>query len=107
MLAAQAAADASTTVYTIGYGTETSGGCLSDKTYTATVTTNGGVWGPGDQPCQAIAAMASSAANFYSDDANGCQATSTSNQNITKLTAIFRAITNNLSTPRLIPNGSA
>ena len=59
VLAAQAAANAGTTVYTIGYGAETSGGCLTDETYSATVTTDGGSWGPGDQPCQAMAAMAS------------------------------------------------
>ena len=34
--------NAGTTVYTIGYGAETSGGCLSDKTYSTTVTTEGG-----------------------------------------------------------------
>jgi Flp pilus assembly protein TadG len=106
VLATQAAANAGTTVYTIGYGSETSGGCLSDKTYSASVTTGGGTWGPGDQPCQAIAAMASAQVNFYSDDGQGCQATAPSNQSLTKLTAIFRAITNNLSAPRLIPNGT-
>ena len=106
VLAAQAAANAGTTVYTIGYGTETSGGCLSDKTYSASVTTNGGSWGPGKQPCQAIAAMASSASNFYSDDAHGCEATAPSNQNLTKLTAIFRAIVDNMGEPRLIPPGT-
>jgi hypothetical protein len=106
VLAAQAAANAGTTVYTIGYGAETSGGCLSDKTYSATVSTNGGGWAPGDQPCAALAAMASAQVNFYSDDGAGCQATAPSNQAITKLTAIFRAITDNLSTPRLIPNGT-
>lgn len=50
--------------------------------------------------------MASAAVNFYSDDGAGCQATAPSNQAITKLTAIFRAITNQMSTPRLIPNGT-
>jgi Flp pilus assembly protein TadG len=107
VLAAQYAATEGTTVYTIGYGTETSGGCLSDATYSATVTTNGGSWSPGKQPCAAIAAMASSQLNFYSDDGNGCAATAPSNQSITKLTAIFRAITNNMTIPRLIPNGSS
>lgn len=107
VLAAQYAASAGTTVYTIGYGAETSGGCASDKTYSATVTTNGGSWAPGDQPCAAIAAMASAEVNFYSDDGNGCEATAPSNQNITKLTAIFRAITDNMTIPRLIPNGSS
>jgi len=106
VLAAQYAAVQGTTVYTIGYGTEKSGGCASDKTYSATVTTNGGSWAPGGQPCAAMAAMASSQLNFYSDDGNGCQATAPSNQGITKLTAIFRAITDNLTIPRLIPNGT-
>jgi Flp pilus assembly protein TadG len=106
VLAAQAAATAGTAVYTIGYGSATSGGCLSDATYSTTVTTNGGSWAPGDQPCAAIAAMASAQVNFYSDDGAGCQATTPSNQAITKLTAIFRAITDNLSSPRLIPNGT-
>ncbi len=107
VLAAQYAATSGTAVYTIGYGAETSGGCLTDKTYSATVTTDGGSWAPGDQPCAAIAAMASAEVNFYSDDGNGCEATAPTNQSITKLTAIFRAITNNMTTPRLIPNGSS
>jgi len=103
VLAAQAAAAAGTTVYTIGYGAETSGGCMTDATYSATVST---VWKPGDQPCQALAAMASAQVNFYSDDGQGCEATAPSNQSITKLTAIFRAITDNLTVPRLLPNGT-
>jgi hypothetical protein len=107
VLAAQAAANAGTTVYTIGYGSPTSGSCLTDKTYSTSVTTNGGTWGPGKQACQAIAAMASAQVNFYSDDGSGCQATAPSNQSLTKLTAIFRAITNNLTSPRLIPNSSS
>jgi hypothetical protein len=106
VLAAQAAATAGTTVYTIGYGSLTSGGCTSDATNSASVSTNGGGWGPKGQPCQAMAAMASAQVNFYSDDGSGCQASAPSNQNLTKLTAIFRAITANLSSPRLIPNGT-
>jgi len=105
VLAAQYAASAGTAVYSIGYGSKTSG-CTTDENYSATVTTNGGSWAPGDSPCQAIAAMASAQVNFYSDDGNGCQATAPSNQSITQLTAIFRAITDNLTTPRLIPNSS-
>jgi hypothetical protein len=107
VLAAQAAASAGTSVYTIGYGSPTSGSCNTDKYYSASVTTNGGTWGPGKQACQAIAAMASAQVNFYSDDGSGCQASAPSNQNLTKLTSIFRAITNNLTTPRLIPNSSS
>jgi Flp pilus assembly protein TadG len=107
VLAAQAAATAGTIVYTIGYGAPTSGGCATDKTYSASVTTSGGTWAANKQPCAAMAAMASSQLNFYSDDGSGCQATAPSNQSITKLTAIFRAIANNMSTPRLIPNSSS
>jgi Putative Tad-like Flp pilus-assembly len=106
VLAAQYAANAGTTVYTIGYGTPTSGSCLSDRYYSASVTTGGGTWGPGKQACQAMAAMASSQVNFYSDAGGGCQATAPSNQALTKLTAIFRAIINNLTSPRLVPNGT-
>jgi hypothetical protein len=50
--------------------------------------------------------MASTATNFYSDDGNGCEATAPSNQNLTKLTAIFRAIVDNMGEPRLIPAGT-
>ena len=117
VLAAQYAAKQGTAVYTIGYGSPNTsaprsqsnitGNCASDITYSASVTTNGATWGPGGTPCQALAAMASAGVNFYSDDGDGCQATVPSNQNFTKLTAIFRAITNNLSAPRLIPSGSA
>jgi len=106
VLAAQYAAGSGTIVYTIGYGAETSGGCPSDETYSATVTTNGGTWAPGKQPCQALAAMASAQVNFFSDDGAGCQATTPSNQALTKLTAIFYAITDRLSAPRLVPAGT-
>lgn len=106
VLAAQTAATAGTTVYTIGYGAETSGGCLSDKNFSANVTTNGGSWNAGDQPCAALAAMASTQLNFYSDDGNGCQASAPSNQNLTKLTAIFRAITDSMTIARLVPSGT-
>lgn len=104
--AANYATSAGTAVYTIGYGAPTSGSCTTDKTYSASVTTGGGTWGPGKQACAALAAMASSQVNFYSDDGNGCQATAPTNQAITKLTAIFHAIANNMSSPRLIPNSS-
>jgi Flp pilus assembly protein TadG len=106
VVAAQAAANAGTLVYTIGYGAETSG-CTTDSSYSASVTTNGGSWGPGDSPCQALEAMASAPINFFSDDSDGCKATVPSNQAITQLTSIFHQITASLSTPRLIPNGTA
>ena len=106
VLAAQAAADAGTKVITIGYGTETSGSCLSDKTYSATVTTNGGSWGPGDQACQAMAAMASAPEYFFSDGAHGCKATTPDNANLTTLTDIFTKVWSFFTNARLIPNGT-
>jgi hypothetical protein len=119
--AVQAAKDAATSttynnsgsftrVYTIGYGALTSGGCTTDTTYSATISTGGGSWQSGDQPCAALAAMASAPGYFYSDDASGknegCKATVPSNQNLTKLTQIFQAVAANLTTPRLVPNGT-
>jgi hypothetical protein len=107
VVAAQSATNAGTQVYTIGYGAETSGGCTSDQTNSASVTTGGGTWAPGDQPCAAIAAMATSKNDFYSDDGDGCQATAPSNQSLTKLTQIFQAISSNFTNSRLIPPGTS
>jgi hypothetical protein len=110
VIAAQAATKAGTFVYTIGYGAVTSGGCSTDGTYTATGNTSygGGAWpnGGSKQPCDELAAMASNSVNFYSDDGEGCKATAPTNQNINAMTAIFRAIANNMSGPRIIPNGT-
>ena len=53
-----------------------------------------------------MAAMASNSVDFYSDDGGGCKATSPSNANIKAMTAIFRAIADNMSGPRIIPNGT-
>jgi len=94
-----------TSVYTIGYGSETSA-CNTDKTYSGTYTGGGGSWKAGDTACQAMAAMASTPKNFYSDDGNGCVATVPSNQNFTTLVQIFESIAGGLTSPRLIPNGS-
>jgi hypothetical protein len=110
VIAAQAATQAGTYVYTIGYGAPTSGGCSTDQTNTASGNTSygGGAWpnGTSRQPCDELAAMASNTVNFYSDDGSGCEATTPSNQNIKAMTAIFRAIANNMSGPRIIPNGT-
>lgn len=104
--AAVAAANAGTNVITIGYGTEMTG-CTQDATYSYTSpSTWWASWGSGDNPCNAIKAMASSAINFYSDDANGCAATVPTNAQFTKLTQIFQQITNNMTMPRLIPSSS-
>jgi hypothetical protein len=84
-----------TRVYTVGYGSATSGTCSTDATYSAY---------KGVQACTALGDMASSPGYFFSDDGNGC--TSPSQLSYTKLTQIFQAISRNLTTPRLVPNGT-
>jgi hypothetical protein len=109
--AAQLATAAGTVVYTIGFGSETSG-CTSDETYTITAGTTDGAeaWPTGGPyprtPCNAIAAMASNVNTFYSDSSGGCPALTNANKDFTSLVDIFGAIVNNLSKPRLIPNGT-
>lgn len=109
--AAQAATAAGTLVYTVGFGSETSG-CTTDKTYTvASGAVNGAeAWPSGapypGSPCNAIAAMASNTNTFYSDSSGGCPALSSANQDFTSLVSIFNAIVTGLTSPRLIPNGT-
>ncbi len=108
--AAQLATAAGTQVYTIGFGSETSG-CATDKTYTTSSGSTDGAeaWPSGTYsgtPCNAIAAMASSVNTFYSDNSGGCPALLPANANFTSLAQIFQAIVNGLSTPRMIPNGT-
>ncbi len=106
---AQKATAAGTAVYTIGFGSETSG-CATDQSYTLTGLANGAETWPGGlysrTPCNAIAAMASDVNHFYSDNSGGCPALSPANANFTSLAQIFQAIVNGLSTPRMIPNGT-
>jgi hypothetical protein len=108
---AQAATAAGTVVYTIGFGSETTG-CATDKTYTTSSGSMDGAeaWPSGTYsrtPCNAIAAMASSKNTFYSDNSGGCPALLPANADFTSLAQIFQAIVDNLSTPRMIPNGTA
>jgi hypothetical protein len=108
--AAQLATSAGTLVYTIGFGSETSG-CTTDRTYTTTsgATDGAEAWPSGSYagtPCNAIAAMASNKNTFYSDNSGGCPALTTANQEFTSLVDIFDAITTGLTSPRLIPNGT-
>ncbi len=108
---AQLATAAGTIVYTIGFGSETSG-CATDKTYTINAGTTDGAeaWPTGGtypgSPCNAIAAMASNPNTFYSDSSGGCPALTNANKDFTSLVDIFGAIVNGLSTPRMIPNGT-
>jgi hypothetical protein len=113
VIAAQAATQAGTQVFTIGYGAPNSGSCTSDQTYTGSgnATYGGAAWPAashggdnGRQSCDSLAAMASKQINFYSDNANSCSAINASNANITALANIFHQITSTLTKPRLIPN---
>ncbi len=117
---AQLATKAGTTVYTVAMGSPTtadSKDCESDLGgYTLTGLTNGAAtWptgvGNGGQasmtagsPCNAIAAMASSASTFYSDDQGGCK--STVNGTFESMASIFDDVSKHLSTSRLMPAGS-
>jgi Flp pilus assembly protein TadG len=84
--AAQAATTAGTTVYTVSYGSPTSG-CSSGDTY---------------NPCTAMQAAASSSSTFYSTG-SPCTAPISSN-NASNLPSIFTQIAVNLTKPRLLTN---
>ena len=109
--AAQDATAAGTTVYTIAMGSETSGGCLTDKTVTVSSgSTNGAEAYPSGtysgQPCNAIAAMASTPNTFYSDNTGGCLALVNTEVEFETIAGIFQAIANNLTNARLIPSSA-
>jgi hypothetical protein len=107
--AAQQATAAGTLVYTIGFGSETTG-CTTDANYTLTGLTDGAeTWPSGTyagKPCNAIAAMASNASTFFSDGSAGCTALDPANANYTSMAQIFQAVVASLSSPRLVPNGT-
>jgi hypothetical protein len=108
--AAQSATKAGTLVYTIAMGAPTSGGCTTDSHFTASAgSTYGAIaWPSGTyskQPCNAIEAMASDVSKFFSDDTGGCPA-DTTNKTYKTIGGIFTAVTNSLTTSRLIPNGT-
>ncbi len=92
--AAQAAAAAGTRVYTVAYGAEASG-CSTDTSPTIT-------------PCQTMQQMASSASYFFSDytASGGSSSCVSSAQPITGLNQIFTTIVTDLSTVKLVPNGT-
>lgn len=91
--AAQYAASAGTTVYSIAYGAESSG-CSSDTS--------------GLTPCTTMKGIASSAKNFFSDYAQSGSGINTNcvgtGATTTNLQNIFQVITNDLGRPRLISN---
>jgi Flp pilus assembly protein TadG len=93
--AAQAATAAGTTVYTVAYGSPDTG-CTTD-------TLTGGI----KSPCSTMQQMASSSSTFYSDNnQSGSSSQCTSSNSQSDLANIFKNITVQLSTERLIPNSA-
>lgn len=95
--AAKAATAAGTRVYTVAYGSPTSG-CSTDTSGTYA----------GISPCTAMQDMASASQYFYSDyNQSGSKSTCySSSQSVTKLADIFSAIAGDLTVARLIPNNT-
>lgn len=132
--AAQAASTAGTEVYTVAYGTQSSG-CSSDQnnaSVTISSETGSGPWTnctantgrhssgytctnsspSGLSPCQTMQNMATSSAYFFSDyvaggngGSNDSSCTGASGSD-TNLNDIFGFIASGLSTARLMPNGT-
>jgi Putative Flp pilus-assembly TadE/G-like len=97
--AAKYATSQGTTVYSVAYGSPSSG-CTTDS--------RAGAY-PNITPCETMTDIASSPADFYSDyNQSGSKSicVSASNPNNTSIAGIFAAITGNFSKARLIPNGT-
>ena len=95
--AAQAATAAGTLVYTVAYGSQSTG-CWSDL--------NSGSH-PGISPCDTMYDMASAPQMFYSDyQQSGSGSTCYSSQPVIALKDIFAAIAADLTEARLIPNNT-
>jgi len=97
ILAAKYATSKGTQVYSVAYGAEPTG-CTSDQ--------NGGSY-PNITPCDTMADMASASQYFYSDyHQSGSGSVCVAGQPVTSLSAIFTAISADLTTARLIPNNT-
>jgi hypothetical protein len=90
--AAQAATTAGTWVYTVAYGSETSGSCTTDSS--------------GIQACTAMQDMASKPAFFYADGMGSSSCTSTANSSISDLNSAFKSIGQSFGAPRLLPDNT-
>jgi len=93
--AAQYATGKGTRVYSVAYGSETSG-CTTDTSPTTT-------------PCATMTNMASAPQYFYSDylqSGSGSTCTSADNPNDTSIAQIFANIATDFTVARLIPNGT-
>lgn len=107
--AAQASIAAGTRVYSIAYGSESSGCTTSsggtDNTYVATGTLNQSFTISTLTPCVTMEDVASSLNYFYSDytqsgSGSSCQ---DSSHSVEKMSDIFQAIAGTFTTPRLLP----
>ncbi len=90
----------STWIYSVAYGSATSGSCSTDNTPTRVPPASSAPAAQPYQACQTMTNIASSPTRFYSDNANGCA--STAHPSITTLSAIFADIANSLTYGRLI-----
>jgi hypothetical protein len=97
VVAAKYATSQGTLVYSVAYGSASTG-CASDQ--------NAGSY-PNITPCGTMSAMASAPQYFYSDYHQSASAsTCVAGQPVTSLSGIFTAIAADLSTARLIPNNT-
>ncbi len=90
----------STWIYSVAYGSATSGSCTTDNTPTKVPPATSAPAAQPYQACQTMTNIASSPTKFYSDNANGCA--SVAHPNITSLNAIFTNIADSLTYGRLI-----
>ncbi len=108
IMAAQAAATAGTTVYSVAYGSEGSG-CLTSSGGTDSSSIVTGITGftlSALTPCQTMLDIASSTGTFYSDynqsgSGSTCQDAS---HTVSSMYDIFASISASFTTPRLLPN---
>jgi Flp pilus assembly protein TadG len=97
VVAAQFATSQGTQVYSVAYGSEPTG-CTSDLL--------AGSY-PNITPCQTMASLASAPQYFFSDyQQSGSASVCVASQPVVSLNDIFMAISNDLTTARLIPNGT-
>lgn len=98
--AADYAKNEGTIVYTVAYGSESSG-CTTDTTNSPPINIKN------ITPCQVMSMMATSSNYFYSDyNQSGSSSTCVASTSQTSLNDIFTAISKDFLTVRLIPNGS-
>ena len=97
--AAQNAAKNGTWVYSVAYGTSTSGCTTDSGSYANACYVMGQIANvPGSTP----GTYANDPTKFYSDNANGCQATLPSNSALS-LDQVFKNIAYSFTLPRLLP----